>query len=570
MGFPHIVRIFCRNRFARLGLCLATVFSCRLSARATPLAERIADSILQSGTQNSAAWTEDAGLQLEGLDAAWFNTANGAYFRFVKAKVDTVLNANTQSAMPEASALLGRQLLLLSRVTLDARYYEAAATIRAQLASACDPASPETVCTAEPFLAEYASVFQQPQQFATITRDFEGWNRSVRWPSSKSKSTANPNTSIAWLAASLVDALPYYPQRDPGRATLLKTLNRIAETASLLQSQSTGLFQAAPGTSGHNSMDPSQACLLAYALAKGARLSFLPARDSALALRAWQAIAKIYLGAQSDMIKPPKSGVLLVAASELDLAPTASLARGQTVLLDAWYNSQQRKNPAGQMESFHYKWSDMSDSGYALLGHLFRSYGAFTQTLDVAPTRGNLGSAQYYVIVSPDIPVKNPNPHYMTAQDADEITAWVKQGGILILMENDPPNADIAHLNLLADRFGIHFDDVLHHHILGEQVENGRIPVEGAGPLFHHSHTFYMKDTCTISLSGPAVALLRDRGDVVMASARYGRGTVFAAVDPWLYNEYTDGRKNPRIYSQFDNFAGGRELVRWLFQQQPH
>ena len=54
-----------------------------------------------------------------------------------------------------------------------------------------------------------------------------------------------------------------------------------------------------------------------------------------------------------------------------------------------------------------------------------------------------------------------------------------------------------------------------------------------------------MKDTCAISLSGSAIPLLRDRGDVVMATARYGRGTVFAAVDPWLYNEYTDGRKTP-------------------------
>ena len=74
-----------------------------------------------------------------------------------------------------------------------------------------------------------------------------------------------------------------------------------------------------------------------------------------------------------------------------------------------------------------------------------------------------------------------------------------------------------------------------------------------------------------IDTTSPAgsVALLRDRGDVVMATARYGRGTVFAAVDPWVYNEYTDGRKNPQIYNQFDNFAGGEELVRWLLQQHP-
>lgn len=52
-----------------------------------------------------------------------------------------------------------------------------------------------------------------------------------------------------------------------------------------------------------------------------------------------------------------------------------------------------------------------------------------------------------------------------------------------------------------------------------------------------------------------------------MATARYGTGMVFAMVDPWAYNEYTDGRKNPAIYGQFDNFAAATELVRWLVEQ---
>jgi unsaturated rhamnogalacturonyl hydrolase len=36
---------------------------------------------------------------------------------------------------------------------------------------------------------------------------------------------------------------------------------------------------------------------------------------------------------------------------------------------------------------------------------------------------------------------------------------------------------------------------------------------------------------------------------------------VYANVDPWVYNEYTDGRKAPL---EEDNFAGGLELTRWL------
>jgi len=85
------------------------------------------------------------------------------------------------------------------------------------------------------------------------------------------------------------------------------------------------------------------------------------------------------------------------------------------------------------MDYFHYKWSDFSDSGYSLFGHMVRSYGMETDTLHSAPTAERLRKAQFYVIVSPDIPVKNPNPHYMTEQEADVIAAWVKQGGVLVL-----------------------------------------------------------------------------------------------------------------------------------------
>jgi unsaturated rhamnogalacturonyl hydrolase len=62
------------------------------------------------------------------------------------------------------------------------------------------------------------------------------------------------------------------------------------------------------------------------------------------------------------------------------------------------------------------------------------------------------------------------------------------------------------------------------------------------------------------------VPQLVDSGDILMATAKYGRGTVFAAVDPWLYNEYTDGKKLPATY---DNYEGGEELVRWILAQIP-
>jgi unsaturated rhamnogalacturonyl hydrolase len=102
--------------------------------------------------------------------------------------------------------------------------------------------------------------------------------------------------------------------------------------------------------------------------------------------------------------------------------------------------------------------------------------------------------------------------------------------------------------------------------VIGDNHEAGRIPVAGNGPVFHHPHIFFMKDTCTISLKAPAVSVLQDQGDILMATAKYGQGTVFAVADPWVYNEYTDGRNLP---PEYDNLAGATELVSWLVKQVP-
>jgi unsaturated rhamnogalacturonyl hydrolase len=243
-----------------------------------------------------------------------------------------------------------------------------------------------------------------------------------------------------------------------------------------------------------------------------------------------------------------------------------SVDRGKKVIVDAWFNSQQRTNAAGKQEYFHYKWDDVSNSGFFLFGQIFRGFGVATDTLYNAPTTANLKGAQIYMIVSPDIPSKNPQPHYMQAEDARQVAEWVKAGGVLVLMANDPANGEIDHLDQLADVFGLHFNPVLSHHVIGKDHDTGRIPVAGGGPLFHYPHTFFMKDTCTISVKGAAMPLLQDRGDILIASAKYGKGTVLAVADPWIYNEYTNGQNLP---PEYDNLAGAVEVVSWLVKQVP-
>jgi unsaturated rhamnogalacturonyl hydrolase len=474
---------------------------------------------------------------------------------------------------------------------------------------------------AEPFYAEYAQTFHHPEAFNGITAQFTLLEDHARdantgllyhgWDESKQERWADKRTGLSsqfwaramgWHMMALVDTLAYYPEETLGKRLLRAAFEKDAAAIARYQDGATGLwFQVLDkaGAQG-NYLESSASCMYVYALARGVREGYLPEHYLGNAQRGYKGIVShfieagpgdsmsltgtvkaaglggdpyrdgsydYYIGEKTATNDPKGVGAFLLASTEIENVENTRVGRGQTVLLDAWFNSQNRPDAFGQQVSFHYKWNDQSNSGYSLFGHIFRNFGAQTETLYTAPTLADLRGAEVYIIASPDIPAKNPNPHYMQAQDAAQIAEWVKAGGVLVLMENDPGNADLEHFNLLAERFGIHYNTVLRYQVEGSKFEMGKIAVEGSGPIFQNPHTLYMKEICTITAKGPATVLLRDRGDILMATAKYGKGTVFATVDPWLYNEYTDGRKLP---AEYDNFAAGKELVRWILAQSPH
>ena len=524
-------------------------------------------------------------LLLNGVDAEWYNTANGSYYRYEKQKVDTLL-ASEKDVDLQTRMAIARPILRIGRVTQDTGYFKTADLLDKYLSARSQipvqQMDSAQIYESAPFYAEYAQVFQRPDDFSKITKLFsEDGKREEAGASSAHAISARDR---GWYIAALVDTLPYYPRDDLDRGLLLQILDRTAAQIVQAQDRSSGLWHESLATP-WGLDDAIATCMFTYALQKAVRLGYLTERYSENATRAWRGVIQHFVkidglasvafinsvssggsrGVGSADDERELAGVFLLTSIEMEHARQAMLARGRLVMLDSWFNSQERINGDGRRkEYFHYKWSDYSDSGYSLFGSMFSYLGADLATLPMAPTVKNLKSAQYYVIVSPDIPAKNPNPHYVQVKDANQVAEWVKGGGVLILMENDPPNADIEHLNLIADRFGIHFNSVLSHHVIGDNFAAGQIPANGGGPIFRDPHTLYMKDTCMLSLSSPARPLFEDRADVVIAMSNFGKGTVVAVVDPWLYNEYTDGRKKPPMQ---DNYAAGQEFVKWLVNQ---
>jgi unsaturated rhamnogalacturonyl hydrolase len=629
--------------FAAMASCLSSASR----AQDRPWSERTANAAMVRWPDGRCAlpgahwaWNYELGTLLEGMDAAWLNTADARYFNYIKSAVDQFVNSDGSISTykpPENqldNILMGRQLLLLYGVTQNPRYAKAATLLYEQLQH--QPRTPsggfwhkqrypnqmwlDGLYMAEPFYAEYAVTFYHPEAFKDITHQFVLLNEHARdpktgllyhgWDESKQERWANEQTGLSsqfwaramgWQMMALVDTIAYYPEDDSGRKQLIAQLEQDAAAVARYQDKKTGLwFQVMDKASEKGNFSESSAsCMFVYALAKGVRQGYLSPRYLANAERGYKGILShfiqtghgddvsltgtvkgaglggdpyrdgsyaYYIGEKVVTNDPKGVGAFLLASTEVENAVNAKLSRGKTVLLDAWYNSQKHPDSTGQLVYFHYKWNDMSNSGYSLFGHIFNNFGAETKTLYTAPTRAALRDTQVYIIVSPDIPAKNPNPHYMQPEDAAQIAEWVKAGGVLMIFENDPGNADLDHLNLLSERFGIHYNRVLRNQVDGNKFEMGKIAIANGGPIFHNPHTAYMKEICTISVKALATEQLRDRGDILMATAKYGKGTVFATVDPWLYNEYTDGRKLP---PEYDNYAAGKELIRWILQQIP-
>ena len=61
----------------------------------------------------------------------------------------------------------------------------------------------------------------------------------------------------------------------------------------------------------------------------------------------------------------------------------------------------------------------------------------------------------------------------------------------------------------------------------------------------------------------PAKSALTVDNEIIMATADYGKGKVFVLGDPWIYNEYLNGRKLP---DDFDNYEAARAWIKWLLK----
>jgi hypothetical protein len=242
----------------------------------------------------------------------------------------------------------------------------------------------------------------------------------------------------------------------------------------------------------------------------------------------------------------------------------AGKVMAQTVALDYYFNHETHATKDGQSKRFHYMWEDTANSGFSIWGDILKSQGAKLTSIYVAPTAESLKGVAVYIIVDPDSKKENPSPNYIQKADANNIAQWVKAGGILVLMANDSANVELQHFNILADSFGMHFNNDMQNHVIDDaHFDDGAISINN-NPVFKTTQKAFLKDVCSIELSDNAKAILKSAsGAAIAAVTKYGKGTVFAVGDPWLYNEYVNGR----LPAGFDNDKAATDLAKYLLLQ---
>jgi unsaturated rhamnogalacturonyl hydrolase len=520
----------------------------------------------------------------------------------------------------------GRAIITLYRVTNDEKYKKAAELIRSQLKT--HPRTKEGgfwhkkiypfqmwldgLYMGEPFYAEYSMVWNE-DNWNDIANQFVWMEKHARdpktgllyhgWDESKEQQWANKETGLSphvwgramgWYAIALVDVLDYFPKNHPRRSELVAILNREAEAITKYQDKD-GLWWDIVDLPGKekNYHESSSSAMFVYSLAKGVRQGNLPEKYLRTVNKGWAGIKKEFIKELPDGTlawegtvsvsglggKPYRDGSYeyymseklrtndakglgpaVMAAIEMENLAGGRLGAGKTVVLDDYFNHEVRKDGS----VWHYKWEEKGHPGFYALGEQFKSYGATLDTLSAAPTAANLKNASVYIIVDPDTEKETEKPNFISAADAKNIAGWVKAGGVLLMLGNDFGNAEFDNWNVLAKEFGLEFNKDSKNRVQNDQYEQGRVPVAEGNPIFKTARDLYMKEISTLKINGKAQTILTLNNEPIVAVVKHGKGTVFALGDPWLYNEYVDGRK---MNGLFQNHPAARELSAWLLSQ---
>lgn len=283
-----------------------------------------------------AKWSYDLGVILKGIEAVWRASGEARWFDYIQKQMDHYVQEDGTIKMyrPEDYNIdfinNGKVLLFLYQETHEPKYRKAASILREQLKT--HPRTSEGgfwhkkvyphqmwldgLYMGQPFYAEYAKLFDEPEAFDDITNQFvlmEKYSRDPQtgllyhgWDESREQAWANDTTgrsphvwgrALGWYSMALVDALSFFPEDHPGVDSLTGILQRLAKAVVAYQDKKSGVWYDVVdmGERPENYFEASASCMLVYALAKGVRLGYLPKSYLRAAKKGYEGILKEFI-----------------------------------------------------------------------------------------------------------------------------------------------------------------------------------------------------------------------------------------------------------------------------------
>ena len=520
----------------------------------------------------------------------------------------------------------GRQLISLYQVYKDKKYLKAAEKLKYQLDWQPRTKEGgywhklkypyqmwlDGLYMGQPFRAEYLVQTGNDLEWDDIANQFIMMANGARdkktglmyhaFDESRVQRWSNPSTghspefwsrAMGWYILGLVDVLEIFPENHPKKKELNQIFEQLTDALVRVQDPASGVWWQVTDKAfaKDNYLESSGSSMFVAAMLKGIRLGYISDKYMPAAIKGYEGILKEFVtkddqgtyhlnkavsgaglggspyrdGSYEYYVNEPKRdddlkaiGPFMQAAIEYELKDKQSIGKGKTVLLDRYFNNEYKDG-----KRYHYTWDDRHDSGFSWMGQIFRDHGANLANLDTSPSIEGLSNANVYIIVDPDHIKDNPSPNYISTADVDVIKNWVNAGGSLLLMTNDTTNADIVHSNKLAQAFGITFTNKNINFVKNDNFPEGVVHTSDEGGVFTSGQKVYVKELVTLKTKKNVHKAAVKGKDIVAAAVSIGKGKVFVIGDPWLYNEYLNGRKLPFDYKNYD---AANQLVQWLLK----
>lgn len=314
------------------------------SQSAEPWSVRFSKAVMARNPDVTPRWDYIAGVVLLAIDRVATARNDAPMRAYVKRNMDRFVqpDGTISGYKPEEFNLdhiaQGRLLFPLLRRTGDSRYRNAARHLRAQLSR--HPRTSEGgfwhkqiypqqmwldgLYMAEPFYAEYAKTFGEPEAFDDVAKQFLLVTRHTRdprtglmyhgWDAAKAQKWADSATGLSknfwgramgWYMMGAVDALDYLPRSHKDRDAVILTLKQAAEAVAKVQDPVSGLWWQVmdePNRSG-NYLEASASSMFVYSLAKAARLGYIEPAYRSIAIRGFN-------GLVSNLVKTGSDGIV--------------------------------------------------------------------------------------------------------------------------------------------------------------------------------------------------------------------------------------------------------------------